>query len=277
MNAELIDSTETTTTTEIIKSVSIENMVRQRTAAIERLERAAELLDEALALCSSAHLGSFRLTHDARYKTSFPSTDAIEAVRREIDAGAWQYLLNESGLRSFMDAQARSKWNDQIAKHEVPELTTETVAATFRTIHDSRQEMFERGVVELFKQLAWSTYKSNSRWCFGKKIVLHLLTVYNSREWWASVSHDGANRIDDLVRVLSVLGGKPEPDHRDGIYRLVTDARHAGAWEIEHRYFHLKWFKNGNAHLTFTPAAPVDALNAILARHYERSLARDKH
>ncbi|AIV82957.1 methyltransferase domain protein [Burkholderia pseudomallei MSHR3965] len=36
-----------------------------------------------------------------------------------------------------------------------------------------------------------------------------------------------------------------------GAYSLVSDTRQARRSEAEHDYFHLRWFKNGNGHLTF--------------------------
>jgi len=53
--------------------------------------------------------------------------------------------MNESGLRTFMDAKARPEWDENIAKSKVPELTRENIAATLQTIHASRGALLERG------------------------------------------------------------------------------------------------------------------------------------
>ncbi|ONZ24329.1 hypothetical protein A8F44_22135, partial [Burkholderia cenocepacia] len=37
----------------------------------------------------------------------------------------------------------------------------------------------------------------------------------------------------------------------------------------------LRWFKNGNGHLTFKRADLVDRMNLILAKHYPNALASE--
>lgn len=43
--------------------------------------------------------------------------------------------------------------------------------------------------------------------------------------------------------------------------------------ETARAYFHLRWFKNGNGHLTFSRPDLVEAMNRILAKHYPNALA----
>jgi len=45
--------------------------------------------------------------------------------------------------------------------------------------------------------------------------------------------------------------------------------------EAENDYFHLRWFKNGNGHLTFKRADLVEQMNRILAKHYPNALASE--
>ncbi|QDH60964.1 DUF4942 domain-containing protein [Pandoraea pnomenusa] len=70
-----------------------------------------------------------------------------------------------------------------------------------------------------------------------------------------------------------VLDAQPEPDHRQGMYSFVSLAQHKRQAETVHAYFHLRWFKNGNGHLTFSRPDLVDAMNKILAKHYPNALA----
>lgn len=75
--------------------------------------------------------------------------------------------------------------------------------------------------------------------------------------------------------MFSVLDGKPEPDHWHGMSSLISDAQRQRKTEAEHDYFHLRWFKNGNGHLTFTRADLVEKMNLILAKHYPNALASE--
>lgn len=261
---------------EIVPSVSLENLTRQRAAALERYDQAIALLNEANAIGITAHLGGQRFLLDEFGRREILTEPAgREALRRSLDACGWQYLMNESGLRTFMDAKARQDWDHNISKGDIPELTLENIQATFSTIHASRGELFERGVLEIYRRLSWR-YKTNTPVKFGKRIIVnHLLTVArnNGSDYWAYLNHNTTNELDDLVRVFSVLEGQPQPDHRQGMFHLIHVAQDARQSELDHRYFHLRWFKKGSVHLTFKRPELVDQLNRILAKHHPNALA----
>ncbi|MDO3621718.1 DUF4942 domain-containing protein [Ralstonia pseudosolanacearum] len=265
------------TTTELVPSVSITNLANQRTAVIERILVALNLLTEAEQLARAAHLGFPRLVLDNSYAQRGTVTvtgeyarraEAEKAILHTIDAQGWNYLLSESGLRTFMDAQARAQWHKQIADGDVPELTAANIEATFTELYGARGDMFERGVLECFRRLSWS-YKTNQPFRFGKRLIMRSLFSYGS------LNHHGTNELDDLMRVFHVLDGKPEVDHRTGVYYLISHARQQRQAEAENDYLHLRWFKNGNGHLTFKRPDLIDRMNLILAKHYPNALASE--
>ncbi|MCS6515129.1 DUF4942 domain-containing protein, partial [Burkholderia thailandensis] len=81
--------------------------------------------------------------------------------------------------------------------------------------------------------------------------------------------------LDDLTRVCCILDGKPEPDHRHGADGLFSEAPQARRTEAENAYFHLRFFKNGNGHLTCKRLDLVEKMNQILAKHYPNALASE--
>jgi len=251
--------------------------VNQRAAVIARVAQALDLLAEAERLAAAAHVGFPRLVIDNHYtlrglhKAAISGDYAaaraeVEAViQRTVDAAGWQYLMAESGLRTFMDARAREKWGEQISSGDIPALTVENVRATFGMLYDARADMFERGVIECARGLSWD-YKTNQPYKFGKRIIItYLHTGY-------SPNHRAADVLDDLARVFHVLDGKPEPDHRHGTYSRMWDAQRAGAVALEFEYFSLRWYKKGTGHVTFTRLDLVDWLNQIIAKHYPGAL-----
>ncbi|ALS66600.1 MULTISPECIES: DUF4942 domain-containing protein [Pandoraea] len=264
-------------TTDLVKSISIANLTNQRTAIVERIHAALDLLCEAQQLASSAHLRFPRLVLDESYGCrGRPSVtgdyakrdEAQTAMVRLIDAHGWNYLLSESGMRTFMDAKAREQWSRQIAEGDVPELTAANIEATFTQLYGARGDMFERGVIQCFRRLSWD-YRANQPFRFGKRIIVkHLLSQ-------GSLNHRVTDELDDLIRAFCVLDGQPEPDHRHGIYGLVSGAQQKRESETVHAYFHLRWFKNGNGHLTFSRPDLADAMNKILAKHYPNALASE--
>ncbi len=163
--------------TDLVKSVSITNLANQRVAVVERVRAALDLLGEAQQLAKAAHLGFPRLVLDESYGCRGRPTITGEHAKRDeaeasmvriIDIRGWDYLLSESGLRTFMDAKARDQWSNQIAEGDVPELTAANIEATFAQLYGARGDMFERGVLQCFKRLSWS-YKTNAPFLFGKQ------------------------------------------------------------------------------------------------------------
>lgn len=260
-------------TSELVKSVSITNLTNQRAACIERVRQALDLLAEARDIASSAHLSWPRIEvapSGRCHGATVPGGDAFERIRRELDAGGWAYLMRESGLRTFMDAQARRDWDSNLYEgKDVPALTPENVAATFTTLNESRADLFERGVINCFRRLSWD-YKTNNPRKFGKRIIVNSLARTDGR--WLWFSHDTCSQLDDLARVFHVIDGKPEPDHRNGYWQRLEDAAKASAPIIQDDYCSVRWYKRGTGHLTFKRPDLVERLNQILAKHHPNAL-----
>ncbi|WP_431821310.1 DUF4942 domain-containing protein [Burkholderia sp. F1] len=263
--------------TDLVPSISVTNLANQRVAVVERVRAALDLLGEAQVLAKAAHLGFPRLVIDESYGCRGRPTvtgeyakrdEAEAAIVRLIDVRGWDYLLSESGLRTFMDAKAREQWSNQVTEGDVPELTAANIEATFAQLYGARGDMFERGVLQCFRRLSWD-YKTNQPFKFGKRIIVKYLLPQGS------TNHRVTDELDDLIRVFSVLDGQPEPDHRHGAYCLISDAQCVRQTEAENAYFHLRWFKNGNGHLTFKRTELVEKMNKILAMHFPNALASE--
>lgn len=268
----------------IIPSISIAAFVERRNVAAENIRQAHAKLLEAnkimRASCTDetdVYSTPKIVLKDVSDRDYFTDDDGAETAIRKVDAKRWDYLLKQSGLITFMDAEARQQWATNIARAEVPELTPENIAATFANLYNDRQQMFERGVVKLFRALSWD-YKTNTPIKFGKRIVLSRIvdTWGGKQKWsWCRLGYDSGNRLDDLVRVLYVLDGRPEPDHRESAANVLREARWPGEGVNPFRVldlFEIKGFKNGNAHVTFLRADLVDHMNAIIAKHHPNAL-----
>lgn len=293
-------------TTDLVPSVSVANMVNQRAAVAQRMRQAFELIQQAAELATAAHLGMPRVTlstgfgrhadglciASARVRTdsrgnawdveAAKAADLERQLRLGIDTAAWQYLMHESGLRTFMDAEARKKWDKAVAEGDIPEFNEGNVRSTFTMLHDARGEMFERGVIACFKGLAWD-YKTNLPQKFGKRIVLRFLRHQIMSAWRSpgtgslgSVNFSSTDRLDDLSRVFHVLDGKPEPDVRQGWYGRLSATKTTSDPDAADDYMAVRSFRNGNGHVTFKRPDLVDRMNKIIARHYPGALPAPK-
>jgi hypothetical protein len=271
-------------TTDLVKSVSIDNLVNQRGAVLAKLVQGLQMLKDAAALAGAAHVGFPEIgmncmggrDFDQRITGSYAHSQAklIEQATKAIDASAWAYLMNESGLRTFMDAAARNEWDNKVRALEVPPLTVENITATFTAMHDSRGDLFERGVLNCFRALSWD-YKTNQPFKFGKRLILTYLLRVNAGPGfrYLSMNHKSGNQLDDLDRVLHILDGQPEPDHRNGWDSKIKTNNKPG--EFTGTYFKVRWFLNGNGHLTFSRPDLVEKMNQILAKHHPNALASE--
>jgi len=259
----------------LVPSLSIANLLAQREAAISRLSTVHTLLNEIHGICAAlpSRGGGLRLYFGAgdllcakgfSHALALTKDGGLERASRMFDAYAWQFLLEASGMRSFLDAKAREEWTDSIASLTVPPLTEENISATFANLYASRSAMLERGIIEVFKNLSWR-YKTNQPEKMGKRLVLR----------WLAQSSSATDKLDDLVRVMHVLDGRPEPDHRTAMSHLLLQAgllRPGSRGTLENDYLKVTVFKNRNGHLTFKRPDLVSIMNRVIAKHYPGAL-----
>ncbi len=263
-----------------IPSLSLANLRQQRGVMMELLQDAVAKLTQAYTIAAAAQLGFPDVMISRAYRghglhmagPSANQTEILETIHACVDAGGGDRLIKDSGLRSLMSAAKRKEVDEQIGAESVPALTREAIRSTVATLHDSRMDMFEQGVLECFRRLSWD-YKTNLPQKVGTRMVMTSLTSYGSANMWQT------DQLDDLLRVFHLCDGKPEADHRRGAYRLITDAMQStAAWPkvVEHNYLSIRLFKNQNGHVTFKRPDLVTRLNRILATHYPDALAAPK-
>jgi hypothetical protein len=270
MDAELHNANQ-----ELVPAVSIENLLNVRNGVLERYAKIRDLYAEARGMLDAINIRVPRVCVANGYRNDgrdVDDTHTLEYVGKSIDAETWGYLMRESGLRTFMDAKARETWDEKISKHEVPPLTIDNIEATFSDLYANRGRMFEDGVINVFKRLAWD-YKTNSPVRFGKRIIVTYLAQYAG----TSPSFRTTDQVDDLMRVFHVLDGKPERDVRRATYQDMSAAWAKRERFYENEYIAVKWFKNNNGHITFKRLDLVDKLNDILAKHYPGALPAPKN
>ena len=186
---------------DLIKSVSIENLLQRRADVLDcfvQIRALAKKSRDLSSMFADRYPPDFEWTanghrHDllSRYRDE-PEKELAEYTKC-IDKIAWDYLMKESGNLAVMDSKAKEEWNASLDAFKFPELTLENIRATFQDMHAARGEMFDRGVINVFKSLSWD-YKTNSPFRFGKKIIVGYMDGYSS---------GGSAKIDDLCAVLS--------------------------------------------------------------------------
>ncbi|EEI6046220.1 DUF4942 domain-containing protein [Salmonella enterica] len=264
--------------TDMICSTSIERIVTGRNAALEQIRTVTERIAEISALTRS--IGG-KAALDWGMKQDFrcgcwlmeKPEAAMKAITRNLDRSIWRDLMKKSGMLSLMDAQVRDQWYRNLEGDDIPAISEANILSTFEQLHQSKDEVFERGVINVFKSLSWD-FKSNSPCKFGKKIIVNGLVKCD--RWGFGLNWGWQrDRLADLERMLMLLDGKPAPDNRADVTRRlgahIHDNRGSNSYEDE--MFKIKYFQKGTAHITFKRPELVDKLNDIIARHYPGRVA----
>ena len=272
----LTESEVLTDHTDVICSTSIERIVTGRNAALAQIETLIQQLDDISTLTSDIGGGKTNEWGVRQYRYDCwlmekPET-AMKAITHNIDRSIWKDLMNKSGMLALMDAQARNEWYNSLEKDDIPAISEENILSTFKQLHLNKGEVFERGVINVFKGLSWN-FKTNSPCRYGRKIIVNGLVKYD--RWGFGLNWGWQrDRLADLERMLMLLDGKPVPDNRADVTRRLGDHidanRHAPRYEDE--MFVIKYFQKGTAHITFKRPELVDKLNDIIARHYPGAL-----
>ena len=271
----LTESEVLTDNTDVICSTSIERIVTGRNAVLAQIETLIQQLDDISTLTSNIGGGKANEWGVRQYRYDCwlmdkPET-AIKAITQNIDRSIWKDLMNKSGMLALMDAQARDEWYNSLEKDDIPAVSEENILSTFEQLHQSKAEVFERGIINVFKGLSWD-YKSNSPCKFGKKIIVDGLVQYDR---WGFHFRHGRRReqLADLDRMLNLLDGKPVPENRNDL-SVRLDAhiskQHASVYEDE--YVEIRYFQKGTGHIIFKRSDLIDKMNEIVSRHFPATL-----
>lgn len=271
----LTESEVLTDNTDVICSTSIERIVSGRDAALAQIEALIQQLGDISALTSTIGGGKSNEWGVRQYRYDCwlmekPET-AMKAITQNIDRSIWKDLMNKSGMLALMDAQARDEWYNSLEKDDIPAVSEENILSTFEQLHQSKAEVFERGIINVFKGLSWD-YKSNSPCKFGKKIIVDGLVQYDR---WGFHFRHGRRReqLADLDRMLNLLDGKPVPENRNDLsVRLDAHISKQHATVYEDEYVEIRYFQKGTGHIIFKRSDLIDKMNEIVARYFPATL-----
>lgn len=168
---------------ELISSTNIERVVTGRNVAVEQIKSVIHQLADISALTSS--IGG-KAALDWAMKQDFrcgcwlmeKEETAMKAITRNLDRSIWRDLMKKSGMISLMDAAARDEWNRNLELDDIPPVSKDNILSMFKQLHHNKNEVFERGIINVFKSPSWD-YKSNSPCKFGKKIIVNGLVNYS--------------------------------------------------------------------------------------------------
>ncbi|MBJ3182212.1 DUF4942 domain-containing protein [Salmonella enterica subsp. enterica serovar Stanley] len=130
------------------------------------------------------------------------------------------------------------------------------------------QDVFERGIINVFKGLS-QEYKTNNPCYFGKKIIVNNLVKHD--RWGYSLNWGWRrDQLADLERILYLLDSKTIPDNRHDVsIRFMDFVRDNPREQVfEDDMFTVRYFQKGSGHITFKRLDLVEKMNDIVAKHF---------
>lgn len=276
------------TSTELVRRDSIEELVGHRDRALELFRKIAELTIEARdAVGKSAPSAGVYLDGNAFRDLSSCNDERdisrfIGIMRQTVDRGVWNHCLQATQLSTLMDAKAREQFRDGLNK-DCPEATVDNVAATMFSLLGDSKMIFQRGVVTAFQGLARSAkdYKRNDVFKIAERCARPYAFRVTDGGTWSSWSFStyAEDELFDLERVFHVLDGKPVPDREASIVGAIKTACYSREspkpTEAENDYVHCRWYKNGSLHLRFKRLDLLKRVNQIIAEHFGETIASE--
>lgn len=259
----------------------LERIEEQRTEALESLEMGLKLIErgfdriqKARGAMKSASFGSEHFsTSDGRRKYlsllhagELSKTEKItEAFTHHLDASIWHGLFERTRMYELMNADQKKEWSEQLDGKDVPVATVEDMAVTMHNQLQNAPLIFQRGLAQAFVKLD-PRFKSHDVFSIKSRVIIpNLFSEYGSMNY--AYERDV---LIDIERVFAKLDGQtPQPNE---FCQQIRDSQKG--WrgpeqaEVDTRYFLIRVYKNGNAHLWIKDKALLEKVNKCLADYY---------
>ncbi|NRC34109.1 DUF4942 domain-containing protein [Pseudomonas aeruginosa] len=201
--------------------------------------------------------------------------ESLDRIRKELDGKMWRRAMDLTGFKQLMDAEEADKLEKSLFPSPA-EFTDANVRATFIDLQIRSEEMFRRGVFNVFRHLS-DDYRRNKAEPFrmGSSIIMRSMVRPAMRRGLCisdSMNNYAGNKLNDIDRVVKTLDKKRfDPRSLEAAMNEVFENR--GVYEDE--YFRAKSFKNGNLHLEFKRLDLLDKLNEQIADYYTYNALAD--
>ena len=267
---------------DLIPKATLEDLAGNRAEALRLLAAGFDAMKAASAAYRAACVGmpyvqGFDFDELRFIRENETGAKFAAAQRKRIDADMWRALLVNSRLGVLLDAQERRAFEDGLK--DPPECTPENIESTMRRLVADGAMIFRRGLVEAFRRLS-PEHRSNDGFSIGSRMVVRRvveITKMTGGIWVRTNSH-GEQDVRDVERVLYVLDGQQPPDHLQGIAEALREAirkidqKGGGEWIAQTPYLSLRFYRNGNGHLSILRDDLRVKANRLIAEHFGTTL-----
>lgn len=195
---------------------------------------------------------------------------SIEQSIRDMDRAFWRRSFDLTGFGSIMDSEERSKFERSL-EYDPPVFNMDNIRSTFIQLYQGADDMFRRGIVNVFRQLD-GNYSRHDAFKIAPKVIIQYST--DSFFDYPRVNYGKEQLFDDIDRCFKVLDGQKH-NSRDLETRLNDHWKKVSPIYND-EYYEIKAYKNGNTHWKFKRLDLLEKVNELIAEHYaDNSLGSD--
>ena len=235
---------------DIANQLTVEGIVENRNQVLALFNHGVESINKALNL-------SKEMQYNGAYLSGWHSIKP-EEFKKEFDKKIWRHLFDISGTSHLMNADQKAEFEKSMETN-VPEINVETIEATLHIAKQERGETFIKGLIGTMQGVC-SSYKNNKSFMINKKLI------FSGIDGWGEYADKMKNRMVDIERMIHIANNEmpPKVGLNNSLYGM------AGKQEFkEFKYFSVKTFFNGNAHLVITCKGTLNKLNDMIADYYQ--------
>jgi len=252
----------------IEKRTTINQMSNQFRAAIDRIRRGYQLLEEAEGMLKEAYRDSYRFDVNPERYADLPrgGSNRTERIILKLKSEAWRSIIEKMNIEKYMSRQRMEALRKQLEDPRMlPDISEDNIWGLFEASIGNLDQYKEEAIREVFDMLRppGSPLKTNTEYEIGGKVILRAFYPMRWGDDQPHISYDRKQSFRNLDNIMHLLDGKGAVDSYHG---PLLDAIHACSefGEIfETEYFRCKAFKNGRIHIWFKRIDLVKELNAI--------------
>lgn len=244
--------------TQLANQLTIAEIVEKRDQALSMFEHGYKAIEKA-----------FATTREIMERGVFVRgwyNVKVESFKKDLDRSVWRHLFQISGASDLMNADQKNAFEKSM-EHEVPEVTVEFVRATLLLAQSEKDKTFIEGLIGTLQGIDRS-YKSNKAFKINKKLVFSGVAGWGA---WASTTTD---RMVDLERMIHIVNNEKPPEV--SLRHSVNNIKSTQAVK-EFKYFTVKTFKNGNAHLIINCKGTLNKINNLIAEYFDSNGLANEH
>lgn len=228
------------------------------------------------------------------FKTSsndnVPSKITRDYYKKYLQKKAWRYIFSEMNMKKYVTTKVGEKINQFVEKQEHVPFTMKNIYTMMELIVGTHGNRMRDTLVEAFDQIcsfsaenstAGEKWKTNSDYMINRRFIIpHICEGerWGSKNHHVSLSRYQHNEIDDIVKALCYVMGKPysRKELQDGreievmfckdLYSFVSDNNlEWGKWH-NWGFFRIRGYKKGTMHFEFADESVWQTFNIEVAK-----------